>query len=279
MKLATYRDGGVAKTGIIVGDQLIDTGLSQSMIALIADWTNLRPKLEAAAASGSSSPLDPANLCAPVPRPGKIFAIGLNYADHIAESKVETPKDQIWFAKASTLANGPYDPILVGRTGPYVDYEAELVVVIGKAGKHIPADRAHEHVFGYCVGNDVTERSWQHRTHQWTLGKSFDTHGPFGPWITTSDEVSDPHALDIQCLVNGDVRQASNTRHLVFNVWEQIAHLSQAMTLEAGDVIFTGTPGGIGAAMKPPKFLKAGDVLRTEIAGLGVLEATLEAEA
>ncbi len=278
MKLASYRDGGSVKTGIVVGNQLIDTGLSQSMIELIADWPTLRARLEVAAA-GPGIPLASANLCAPVPRPGKIFAIGLNYADHIAESKAETPKDQIWFAKASTSANGPHDPILISRTGPYVDYEAELVVVIGKGGKHIPADRAHEHVFGYCVGNDVTERAWQHRTHQWTLGKSFDTHAPFGPWITTCDEAIDPHTLDIRCLVNGEVRQTSNTQHLVFNIWDQIAHLSQAMTLEPGDVIFTGTPGGIGAAMNPLQFLKAGDVLRTEITGLGVIEATLEAEA
>jgi 2-keto-4-pentenoate hydratase/2-oxohepta-3-ene-1,7-dioic acid hydratase in catechol pathway len=224
-------------------------------------------------------PLASVQLLAPVLRPGKVFAIGLNYADHIAESQMATPEHQVWFTKAVTSINGPYSPILVGRTGPFVDYEIELVAIIGKPGKHISRERAHEHVFGYCVGNDVTERLWQHSTPQWSLGKSFDTHAPIGPWITTADEIPDPHNLALRCFVNGEQRQASNTRHLVFDVWAQIAHLSQAMTLEPGDVIFTGTPAGIGATMDPRQFLKPGDVLRSEIDGLGVMEATLVAEA
>ena len=137
---------------------------------------------------------------------------------------------------------------------------------------------AHEHVFGYCVGNDVSVRDWQLRTTQWVLGKSFDTHGPIGPWITTADEVPDPHALDIRALVNGEPRQTSNTRHLVFNIWEQVAHLSKVMSLEAGDVVFSGTPGGVGVAMAPPRFLSVGDVVRCEIAGLGHLENRFEDE-
>jgi 2-keto-4-pentenoate hydratase/2-oxohepta-3-ene-1,7-dioic acid hydratase in catechol pathway len=155
----------------------------------------------------------------------------------------------------------------------------ELVAVIGRRGKHIPADRASEHVFGYCVGNDVTERFWQHATPQWSLGKSFDTHAPFGPWITTADEVADPHALGIRCTVNGEPRQESDTRHLVFDLWHQIEHLSSAMTLEPGDLIFTGTPGGVGAAMEPRRFLQAGDVVRCEIDGLGHIQGTMVAEA
>ncbi len=278
MKLATYFDGKL-KTGIVSGGRVIDTGLAGTMIDLIADWPSLRPQLEARAASGGGRPINEVALRAPVLRPGKIFAIGLNYADHIAESKVETPTKQIWFSKAQTSVNGPYDPILVGRTGPFVDYEVELVAVIGKGGKHISADRAAEHVFGYCVGNDVTERKWQHVTPQWTLGKSFDTHTPIGPWITTADAVGDPHRLDITCQVNGETRQSSNTRHLVFGLWDQIACLSQAMTLEPGDLIFTGTPGGIGGAMAPPRFLAPGDVVRCEIDELGVIEAVMAAEA
>jgi len=182
-----------------------------------------------------------------------------------------TPEHQVWFAKAPTSANGPYDAIET-PPGGYVDYEAEMVAVIGAGGRRIAREDAAKAVFGWCVGNDATERAWQHRTPQWTLGKSFDTHAPFGPWITTADEIADPHALAIRGLVNGEVRQESDTRHLVFDVWDQVAHLSHAMTLEPGDLIFTGTPGGIGAAMKPPKFLKDGDVVRIEIEGLGAIE-------
>jgi 2-keto-4-pentenoate hydratase/2-oxohepta-3-ene-1,7-dioic acid hydratase in catechol pathway len=168
--------------------------------------------------------------------------------------------------------NGPYDDIQIPRGSTMTDYEVELVVVIGKGGRHIAKEDAAAHVFGYCVGNDVSERVWQRLTPQFTLGKGFDTHAPFGPWITTADEVPDPHALAIRCTVNGETRQDSNTRHLVFNVWDQLEHLSQAMTLEAGDLIFTGTPGGIGAAMKPMQFLKAGDRVRIEIETLGAID-------
>ena len=153
-----------------------------------------------------------------------------------------------------------------------MDYEAELVAIVGRGGRHISREAAPGALFGFCVGNDVSERAWQMRTTQWVLGKSFDTHAPFGPWITTLDEASDPHGRAIRCLVNGEQRQSSNTAHLVFDVWAQVEHLSQAMTLEPGDVIYTGTPGGIGAAMNPRRFLKAGDVVRVEIDGLGAIE-------
>jgi 2-keto-4-pentenoate hydratase/2-oxohepta-3-ene-1,7-dioic acid hydratase in catechol pathway len=281
MKLATLRRNGALHIGVIIGpagqERVIDAGPGD-MREFIANWSANRVRLKALVASSEGDELADTSLAAPVVRPGKIFAIGLNYADHIAESNMELPKEQVWFAKASTSANGPFDPVLASRTGPYVDYEAELVAVIGKAGKHIPADQAADHVFGYCVGNDVTERAWQHRTPQWTLGKSFDTHAPMGPWITTADEVSDPHDLELRCKVNGEIRQASNTHHMVFSIWDQIAHLSQAMTLEPGDIIFTGTPSGIGAVMKPPRFLKPGDQVRVEIDGLGAIQNTIAAE-
>jgi 2-keto-4-pentenoate hydratase/2-oxohepta-3-ene-1,7-dioic acid hydratase in catechol pathway len=154
----------------------------------------------------------------------------------------------------------------------------ELVAIVGKGGKHIAAADAPGAIFGYCVGNDVTERMWQHSGPQWSLGKSFDTHAPMGPWIVTADEVGDPHALDLRCFVNGEKRQESNTRHLVFDIWQQVEHLSVGMTLEAGDCIFTGTPGGVGAAMDPRRFLKAGDVVRCEIEGLGHIEGTMVGE-
>jgi 2-keto-4-pentenoate hydratase/2-oxohepta-3-ene-1,7-dioic acid hydratase in catechol pathway len=278
MKLALFEDSGIARVGVVLGETIVPTRFQGSMIDLISAWDTMLPELADALRTVKPLSLSDVRLLAPVQRPGKIFAIGLNYADHIAESKMDTPKNQVWFTKAVTSINGPGDPILIGRTGPYVDYEVELVAVIGKRGRHIPKEQAGAHVFGYCVGNDVTERFWQHRTPQWSLGKSFDTHAPIGPWITTADEVSDPHALGLRCYVNGDKRQDSNTRNLVFNLWEQIEHLSQAMTLEPGDLIFTGTPGGVGAAMDPKQFLKLGDVVRCEIDGLGAIEAAMALE-
>ncbi|MBK6800019.1 MAG: fumarylacetoacetate hydrolase family protein [Novosphingobium sp.] len=278
MKLATYTADGRTRTGIVVDDRIIDTGVEGTMIDLIRDWDTLKPQLEARAAAGGGVPLSSVKLEAPVQRPGKIFAIGLNYADHIEESKMPAPERQVWFTKAQTSVNGPYDPILIARGTMTNDYEAELVAIIGTGGKHISAADAPAAIFGYCVGNDMTERMWQHAVPQWSLGKSFDTHAPMGPWIVTADELGDPHGLGIRCFVNGEKRQDSNTQHLVFNVWQQVEHLSQAMTLEPGDALFTGTPGGVGAAMDPRRFLQPGDVVRIEIDRLGHIEGTMQAE-
>jgi 2-keto-4-pentenoate hydratase/2-oxohepta-3-ene-1,7-dioic acid hydratase in catechol pathway len=278
MKLCTFTQDGKTRTGIVVGDTVVETGVPGTMIDLIRDWEALKPGLEAKAATGEGIPLTQVKLEAPVPRPGKIFAIGLNYADHIAESGLGTPERQVWFTKAQTSVNAPYDPILIARGTMTPDYEAELVAVIGKGGKHISATDAPAAIFGYCVGNDMTERMWQHAVPQWSLGKSFDTHAPMGPWIVTADELGDPHDLGIRCFVNGEERQNSNTQHLVYNVWQQVEHLSVGMTLEPGDCLFTGTPGGIGAAMDPRQFLKAGDVVRIEIDRLGAIEGVMVAE-
>jgi 2-keto-4-pentenoate hydratase/2-oxohepta-3-ene-1,7-dioic acid hydratase in catechol pathway len=278
MKLALYDAGGGPQVGVVDGDVVRPTGFAGGMMDLIRRWDDVEADIARTAAASDGVALSRVRLRAPVLRPGKIFAIGLNYADHIAESKVEAPANQVWFTKAATAINGPFDPIQIARAGPFVDYEVELVAVVGVGGRNIASADAHRHVFGYCVGNDVTERAWQHRTPQWSLGKSFDTHAPIGPWITTRDEIADPHALGLRCFVNGEKRQDSNTRHLVFNVWDQIAHLSQAMTLEPGDLIFTGTPGGVGAAMDPRQFLKPGDTVRCEIDSLGVIEGALIAE-
>jgi 2-keto-4-pentenoate hydratase/2-oxohepta-3-ene-1,7-dioic acid hydratase in catechol pathway len=248
------------------------------MIALIRDWDRLRDAVAPSSAQ-AGLPLAEVTLLAPIERPGKVLAIGLNYADHIAETGNKPPEQQLWFSKASTSIHAPFAPIEVPKVSTQVDYEAELVAVIGKAGRHISVEDAPKHVFGYCVGNDVSVRDWQRQTPQWMLGKSFDTHGPIGPWITTADEIGEPHRLDIQCIVNGEVRQTSNTRHLVFNIWAQIEHLSKVMTLEPGDVIFTGTPGGVGLARKPPVFLAAGDKVVCEIAELGRIEAVMINEA
>ena len=278
MKLCTFTSNGETRTGIVVGDNVIATGVPGTMIDVIRDWETLRPGMEAKASEGGGVPLTSVKLEAPVTRPGKIFAIGLNYADHIEESKMGTPERQVWFTKAQTSINGPYDNIQIAKGTMTNDYEVELVAIVGKGGKHIAEADASAAIFGYCVGNDVTERMWQHAVPQWSLGKSFDTHAPMGPWIVTADELGDPHTLGIRCDVNGERRQDSNTKHLVFDVWQQVAHLSVGMTLEPGDCLFTGTPGGIGAAMDPRQFLKPGDVVRCEIDGLGHIEGTMVAE-
>ena len=284
MKLVRIADGpDTTRLGLVVGDGIVSLPralpeLPHNMIGLIDRW----PAVAAAVANVADQTPDiavkDAKLRTPVQRPGKIMAIGLNYADHIAESGQKTPEEQIWFAKQLTSLNGPHDPIDLPKASSMVDYEAELVVVIGKRCKHVPKEKAHEVIFGYTIGNDVTARDWQFKTPQWILGKSFDTHAPIGPWIVTPDEIGDPHTLGIRAFVNGEKRQDSNTKNLVFNVYDQIAHLSKAMTLEPGDLIFTGTPGGGGAAMKPPKFLKAGDVVRIEIDKIGAIEASMRPE-
>ena len=286
MKLATFSQGSASELGVVLdGERIVSLSraapsLALNMIDLIARWSQVEGEVRRIAAEAKDPlALADVHLHAPVRRPGKIMAIGLNYADHIAESNMGTPEHQLWFTKAVTSINGPFDPIQIPKVSQAVDYEAELVAVIGTGGRHISKDKAASAVFGYCVGNDVTERAWQHRTPQWSVGKSFDTHAPIGPWITTADEVADPHNLGIRGLVNGDLRQNSNTSNLVFNIWDQIEHLSKAMTLEAGDLIFTGTPGGVGAGFKPMKFLQPGDRSRIEIDGLGAIEGVCEPEA
>jgi ureidoglycolate lyase len=284
MRLATFTSGGALELGVVEGDSIVSLTkaaprLATDMIDLIARWDDVKADVERLAAKGAPQPLAGVHLLAPIPKPGKILAIGLNYADHVKETGREAPKQQIWFAKLQSAVNGPYDPIQLPKSSNMVDWEAELVFVVGKCGKYIAKENAASHIFGYCCGNDVSVRDWQNMTPQWILGKSFDTHAPFGPWIVTADELGDPHTLGIRCLVNGETRQSSNTSNLVFNIYDQIAHLSRAMTLEPGDVIYTGTPGGVGMAMNPPVFLKAGDKVRVEIDKLGALEATAVAEA
>jgi len=285
MKLATFSvNNGADELGVVDGERVISLSRAApmfptTMMGLIARWAELERDVRSILREQDfAHDLRAVHLKAPVPRPGKIMAIGLNYADHVKETGAETPKDQTWFCKQPTAVNGPFDPIQIPKASPMVDWEAELVVVIGKGGRHIGKDRARDHVFGYCCGNDVSVRDWQKRTSQWIIGKGFDTHAPFGPWITTADEVGDPHTLGIKCIVNGQTRQSSNTSNLVFRVEDQLALLSQAMTLEPGDLIYTGTPGGVGMAMNPQVWLKPGDTCRVEIEKLGAIEAACEAE-
>jgi 2-keto-4-pentenoate hydratase/2-oxohepta-3-ene-1,7-dioic acid hydratase in catechol pathway len=207
---------------------------------------------------------------APVPRPSKIFAVGLNYADHIAEAGLPTPETPTIFAKYPNTINGPRDPIQRPRVSDDLDYEGELAVVIGQRCRHVPRDRAADAIGGYMVLNDVTVRDWQKMSPQWTMGKSFDTHAPTGPWLTLPNAV-DPGDLVLRTFVNEELRQESNTRELVLDPQDLIAFISQACTLEPGDIIATGTPGGVGFLMDPPRYLAPGDEVRVEIAGLGML--------
>ncbi len=285
MHLCSYEFEGQTQVGLVHGSGIVNLSRAlagelsahQPMIDLITRWAALKDRVAALANAPADVTVDEVHLLAPVPRPGKVLAIGLNYVEHVNEAIIgETrtvPEHPIWFTKLGNAINGPFDPIVLPRISAMTDYEAEMVAIIGQRCRHVPREQARDVVFGYCVGNDVSVRDIQKRTSQWMLGKSFDTHAPFGPWITTADEVGDPHGLDMQCLVNGEVRQHSNTRLMIHNVWDQIAQLSQVMTLEPGDVIFTGTCSGVGAASNPPRFLKAGDTVRVEIASLGAIVA------
>jgi 2-keto-4-pentenoate hydratase/2-oxohepta-3-ene-1,7-dioic acid hydratase in catechol pathway len=205
-----------------------------------------------------------------VPRPPKVIAIGLNYRDHAEESGQPIPRRPVVFAKMPTCIVGPDHPIYIPRVSRAVDWEAELCFVISRTARYVKADDATEYVAGYCAGNDVSVRDWQFHSPTWMMGKSFDTHGPMGPWLVTPDEV-DVGNVDVRLRVNGDLKQDSNTNQLIFGVGEIVEYLSTGFTLEPGDVVFTGTPAGVGGARRPPEFLKPGDTVRVEIAGLGVL--------
>ena len=228
---------------------------------------------------GERHPLRAIRLLAPV-LPRKFLAIGLNYADHIAESGMEAPQFPVFFNKQITCVIGPNDDVHMPRVSNLLDYEGELAIVIGTRCRHVPEDHAREVIAGYTITNDVSVRDWQIRTPTMTLGKSFDTHGPLGPWIVTPDELGDPHTLSIRTWVNDELRQDGHTGEMIYNCYQQIAHLSEAFTLEPGDVIATGTPAGIGAVRQPfpGGLLKVGDVVRVQIDGIGELRNTIVEE-
>jgi acylpyruvate hydrolase len=211
-------------------------------------------------------------LKAPIPRPGKLILLGLNYRDHAEETGQKIPEVPTLFAKYNNSVVGPGATILIPRTTEQIDYEAEFAFVIGRHGHHIPRVRALDYVAGYTIINDVSARDYQFATSQWMVGKTFDTHCPMGPALVLKDEIPDPHSLDISLSIAGEVLQRSNTRQLIFKIPETVEYLSQVMTLEPGDVISTGTPAGVGFARKPPRWLRPGETVRVEIAGLGVLE-------
>jgi 2-keto-4-pentenoate hydratase/2-oxohepta-3-ene-1,7-dioic acid hydratase in catechol pathway len=277
MKLATFTHGGSTRIGVADGDEMVDLSASvpdlpREMVAFLEAGPDAMEAARAAVSNGTRIPLADVHLEAPITRPPKFLAVGLNYADHVAESGMETPEHPTIFNKQSTCVTGPTDPVHVPRASHVLDYEGELGIVIGRRGRHVSRDDAADYIAGYVVVNDVTVRDWQFRTPTWTMGKSFDTHGPIGPWIVTTDEIGDPHRLDLRTYVNGELRQESNTKQLIFDCFNLVEHFSTAFTLEPGDIIATGTPSGVGIVHKPPQILKAGDVVRVEIEGIGEIE-------
>lgn len=283
MKLARYDTGNGPRLGVVENDGVIDlvrAGIDLGdMQQLIEGGDAMLDRIRAAIAGRKPDHLlAEVSLLAPH-RPGKYLAIGMNYRKHVEEAArlgVEEPIRQFWFNKQTTCISGPFDPIDPGVTEK-LDYEVELGVVIGKAAKSVKAADALAHIFGYVVANDVSARDWQFHSPTFTMGKSFDTHGPIGPWIVTADEIPDPQALDLTCHVNGMLRQANNTSQMIHRIDNQIEYLSTAFTLEPGDLIATGTPEGVGVGMQPPVFLNPGDVVRCEVTGIGVIENRVSA--
>lgn len=279
MKLVRFDRGTGARLGAVTGDTVVDLqdgGLaSTTMLEIIHGGTAMLAKIgEIIVAGANAHRLSDVRLLAPLERPGKYLAIGMNYAKHLEEADklgVARSKHQTWFNKQTSCINGPFDAIEPGVTEK-LDYEVELAAVIATPCKNVTEQDALAHIFGYCVANDVSARDWQFHSPTFTMGKSFDTHGPIGPWIVTADEIPDPQALELRCWVNGALRQESHTGLMIHSLAQQIAYLSTAFTLEPGDLIATGTPEGVGVGMDPPRFLVPGDIVRCEVEGIGAIE-------
>lgn len=274
MKLARFQHNEQTLIGMVEGDRVIpaclDPELPSDMTTLLAQGEPALARLRALANAHDGIALSEVRLLAPIAKPDKFIGVGLNYADHIAETGLETPEFPTLFNKQNSCVIGPDDAIHRPRVSDKLDYEGELALVIGKRCRHVPYERAHEVIAGYTIVNDVSVRDWQIKAPTWTLGKSFDTHGPMGPWIVTADAVN-PHNLDLKTWVNDELRQNSNTRHLIFDCYKLVETLSTVCTLEPGDVIATGTCSGVGVKMKPRGYMKPGDRVTIEIEGIGTL--------
>jgi 2-keto-4-pentenoate hydratase/2-oxohepta-3-ene-1,7-dioic acid hydratase in catechol pathway len=280
MKIArfTHKDG--TRLGVVLGDEIADLGSDRfptDVGTLLAE-----DGLEAATAAASGAPrlsLGEVKLEAPVARPPEFLAVGLNYRSHAAETGQPLPTVPVLFNKQSSCVAGPTDDVHIPRAAPeFVDYEGELGFVIGRRCRHVARERAGEVIAGFLVVNDVSVRDWQMASPTWTMGKSFDTHGPIGPWLVTPDEAEDPHDLSLRTWVNGELRQDAGTDDLVFDCYDLITHLSTAFTLEPGTIVSTGTPSGVGFARTPPALLASGDMVRIEIDRIGAIENRLVPE-
>jgi len=280
MRLATIQSSTGPRGVVVQGDQYIELkSIHPTAPDSVRHLLEQGPAALQAAAEAARQPgvkkhrLADAKLLSPVPDPPKIVCLGLNYRDHAVESGAPIPKEPILFSKYATSLIGPEEAIVLPPVSQEVDYEAELVIVVGKRGRPQSAEAAGTYVAGYTVGHDVSARDWQLKKDgkQWMVGKTFDTFAPTGPVLVTADEVPDPHNLGIRLRLNGETMQDSTTRQMIFSVGATLAYLSQVFTLEPGDLIFTGTPPGVGFARKPPVYLKGGDVVEVEIDGLGVL--------
>jgi 2-keto-4-pentenoate hydratase/2-oxohepta-3-ene-1,7-dioic acid hydratase (catechol pathway) len=278
MRIARFQYQGNTHTGVIGGPDatdITDLGNVDSIALLAGGLDAIRGALTSAT---DTFPLSAVQLRAPIPHPPKFLAIGLNYADHCAEAGMAAPDFPVFFNKQTTCVIGPDDPIHIPRASNLVDYECELGIVIGRRARHVPADRALEVIAGYTVVNDVTVRDWQLRAPTMTIGKSFDTHGPTGPWVVTADEIPDPQAPGLRTWVNGELMQDASTAGMIFSCAQQIETLSTAFTLEPGDIIATGTPAGVGMLRQPSLWLTPGDTVAVEVEGIGRLENPVIAE-
>ena len=278
MKIARFTEGGNTRLGIVATDtdEIIDVGTADPSLptdvgVLLA--TGSLADVARTASSAQRIALSAVQLEAPIAQPPTLLAIGLNYADHVAESGMDKPKAPVVFNKQITCVVGPGAGIEVPTVAPkWVDYEGELGVVIGTRCRNVSVDDAPSVVAGYLIVNDVSVRDWQRATPTMTMGKSWDTHGPIGPWLVSADEIGDPHDLSVRTWVDGDLRQDASTKQMITNCWELIAHLSTAFTLLPGTIIATGTPAGVGFVMDPPRCLNPGSTVRIEIDKLGALE-------
>jgi 2-keto-4-pentenoate hydratase/2-oxohepta-3-ene-1,7-dioic acid hydratase in catechol pathway len=285
MKLARYTIGSRTLIGVVLADRVIELaallpGAPGSIREVLAGGPELLQKIAASLPrAGAGVPLSEVRLEAPVPDAQKYLAIGMNYHDHAEEARrlgVPTPATQLWFNKQITCITGPFDQVQKPKVSDRMDYEAELGVVIGRKCRYVPESDALSVVGGYFVANDLTARDWQAASPTFTLGKSFDTHGPIGPWIVTADEIPDPQSLQMRLFVNGELRQKQSTAEMIYSVAQQISHLSKVMTLLPGDLLATGTCAGVGVSSG--KFLQPGDVVRVEIDGIGHIENRVIAE-
>jgi 2-keto-4-pentenoate hydratase/2-oxohepta-3-ene-1,7-dioic acid hydratase in catechol pathway len=285
MKIARFTESGRTRLGIVEGDDIIDVGsadptLPSDLGPLLDEWQGAAGRLLQHRDSAARLSLSAVQLEAPIPTPPNFLAIGMNYADHVTESGMHKPDMPIVFNKQISCVTGPFDPVEVPTVAPtLVDYEGELGVVIGSRCRNVSVERAHEVVAGYLIVNDVSVRDWQKASPTMTMGKSWDTHGPTGPWLVTADEIPDPHDLRIRTWVDDDLRQDASTKLMITNCWELIAFLSTAFTLLPGTIIATGTPAGVGFVMKPPRCLDPGMHVRIEIEAIGTIDNPVVAQA